>query len=143
MSEQSDFSCTDLPPPKDIIYSVPPIHLYPLNYDNDSRGKGRVEVNVSLRKGESLKSSHPSLQILQYFHQPVECPGVLAPGGSRRGGGGAPGRVPAFAAPPDSLFRECLGVMCDDADHHTYESFMEAWVSPQVVGAYVTAPIIY
>ena len=26
--------------------------------------------------------------------------------------------------------------MCDDADHHTYESFMEAWVSPQVVGAY-------
>ena len=28
--------------------------------------------------------------------------------------------------------------MCDDADHHTYESFMEAWVSPQVVGAYVT-----
>ena len=63
MSEQSDFSCTDLPPPKDIIYSVPPIHLYPLNYDNDntlSRGKGipqkgrKLEVQPSIPTDSSV-----------------------------------------------------------------------------------------
>ena len=30
--------------------------------------------------------------------------------------------------------------MCYDADHHTYESFMEAWLSSKVVGTYVTTP---
>ena len=50
-----------------------------------------------------------------------------------------PGWAKGFAAAPYSLFRECLGVMCRDADHHTYESFMGAWVL-LVVATYVRAP---
>ena len=92
-----------------------------------------IKIKMSLPyKGERLieratevDSSILTWLNLQYFHQAAECPGVLAPGRSRRW---PSGRVAAFAEAPYWLFRECLGVMCDDADHHSYESFMDAWV---------------
>ena len=100
MSEQSDFSCTDLPPPKDIIYSVPPIHLYPLNYDNDntlSRGKG---IPLKGRKLDWKGYRSPPIHPYRFFS--ISISQWSAQGSWLQAGHDdeeeSPGRVPAFGA---------------------------------------------